>query len=238
MQERTVALVTGANKGIGFEIARQLARQGNTVLLGARDEMKGNAAAHRLRDEGLDVQFIKLDQTNHATIAAAVEQVGRRYGKLDILVNNAGVLIDKGVAPSALDADALRQTLETNVVGVAAVTRALLPLLRKAGAARIVNVSSSAGSLGQIAEGGMIFAPAYQISKAALNCFTVLLANELKDTPIKVNSACPGWVRTDMGGAEAPGTPEQGADTPVWLATLPAHGPTGGFFNSRKPVPW
>ncbi|OAI46826.1 short-chain dehydrogenase [Planctomycetaceae bacterium SCGC AG-212-F19] len=238
MQARKVALVTGANKGIGFEIVRQLARQGLTVLLGARDGEKGNAAAHRLRDEGLDVQFLHLDQTQAPSIAVAVEQVSRRSDKLDILVNNAGILLDQGVVPSALDADALRKTLETNVVGVAAVTRAFLALLRKSEAARIVNVSSSGGSLGQIAASVGIFAPAYQISKAALNGFTVLLANELKGTPIKVNSACPGWVRTDMGGPGAPLTPDQGADTPVWLATLPADGPSGGFFNSRQPVPW
>src|SRR5262249_19325413 len=151
--------------------------------------------------EGLDVQFLKLDQTQPPTITAAVDHVSRQHGKLDVLVNNAGILIDRGVAPSALDPQALRETLETNVIGVAAVTRAFLPLLHKAEAARIVNVSSTGGSLGQIAGGGMMFAPAYQISKAALNGFTVLLASELKGTPIKVNSACPGWVQTDMGGA-------------------------------------
>jgi NAD(P)-dependent dehydrogenase (short-subunit alcohol dehydrogenase family) len=192
METRKVALVTGAAKGIGFEIARQLAIQGITVLLGARDAAKGKAAAQHLRDEQLDVQFLALDQTHAGSINAAAQEVGTKFGRLDILVNNAAILVDQGVAASALSDDALRQTLETNVVGVAAVTRVFLPLLRKSAAARIVNVSSSGGSLGQLAEGGGNFAPAYQISKAALNGFTVLLANELKGTPIKVNSACPG----------------------------------------------
>jgi NAD(P)-dependent dehydrogenase (short-subunit alcohol dehydrogenase family) len=133
----------------------------------------------------------------------------------------------------------LRQILETNVIGAVKITRAMLPMIRKSPAGRIVNVSSGGGSLGGLLKGeNGLFAPAYQISKTALNAFTVLLAIELRDTPIKVNSACPGWVRTDMGGPNATYSPEQGADTPVWLASLPADGPTGGFFNSRKPIPW
>jgi len=238
MQPGKVALVTGANKGIGFEIARRLARQNITVLLGARDENRGKEAAGRLRDEGLDVHFLPLDQTRPESIAAAARQVEQQFGRLDVLVNNAAILLDQGVAPSNLDAEALRQTLETNVVGVVNVTRALLPLIRKGPAGRIVNLSSSGGSLGLIGDRVGVFAPAYQISKAAVNGFTVLLASELRNTPIKVNSACPGWVRTDMGGPGAPLTVEQGADTPVWLATLPDDGPTGGFFNSRQPVSW
>lgn len=238
MATQRIALVTGGNKGIGFEIVRQLARQGPRVYLGARDEARGREAAQQLRDEQLDVQFILLDQTRPETIATAVREIEQRQDRLDILVNNAGILLDPNTPASQLDDDVLGRTLDTNVRGVVRVTRAFLPLLRRSPAARIVNVSSSGGSLTQMSEGTHNFAPAYQLSKTALNVFTVLLAQELKSTPIKVNSACPGWVKTDMGGANAPGTPAEGADTPVWLATLPADGPSGGFFNSRQPVPW
>jgi len=238
MSSNTVALITGANKGIGFEIARQLARRGITVLAGARDKIRGEEAVERLRKEGATVHLILIEQTAEDTINAAVEEVDRRFGRLDVLINNAAILIDQGGRAATLDDDVLTRTLATNVNGVVNVTRAFLPLIRKSEAGRIVNMSSSGGSLAQISEGVQNFAPAYQISKAALNAFTVLLAKELADTRIKVNSACPGWVKTDMGGPGAPGTVEEGADTPVWLATLPAAGPTGGFFNSRKPVAW
>lgn len=238
MASQRIALVTGGNKGIGFEIVRQLARQGILVLLGARDEGRGKEAARQLRDEQLDVQFVLLDQTKPETIAAAAAQIEQRYGQLDILVNNAGILLDQGTPTSQLNDEALERTLETNVRGVIRVTLALLPLLQRSPAGRIVNISSSGGSLTQQSEGAWNFAPAYQMSKTTLNAFTVMLAQELKTTPIKVNSACPGWVKTDMGGPNAPGTTVEGADTPVWLATLPADGPTGGFFSSRRPVPW
>lgn len=240
MNSNLIALVTGGNKGIGIEICRQLAKQSFTVLLGTRDMLKGQAAATVLRDQRqLDVHPIQLDQTQPETIDKVFHHIADEYGRLDVLVNNGAILIDQDDHPSELSLSKLRQTLETNVIGVVAVTRAMLPLLRKSAAGRVVNVSSGGGSLGGLLnEQGGLFAPAYQLSKTALNAFTVLLAIELKNTPIKVNSACPGWVRTDMGGPNATNSPEEGADTPVWLATLPANGPTGGFFNSRKPIPW
>jgi NAD(P)-dependent dehydrogenase (short-subunit alcohol dehydrogenase family) len=237
-----VALITGANKGIGFEIARKLGKQGITVLVGARDPDKGGAAAGKLRDEGIDAQPVRLEVTDAKSIEEARKLVEQRFGKLDILVNNAGVLPDAEQTASTIPLAMLRHVFETNVFGVVAVTQAFLPLLRKSPAGRVVNVSSSLGSLTFNADPrNPMYStkyPAYNTSKAALNMITLQFAYELRDTPIKVNSACPGWVKTDMGGANAPGTAEQGADTPTWLATLPAEGPTGGFFNSRKPVPW
>jgi NAD(P)-dependent dehydrogenase (short-subunit alcohol dehydrogenase family) len=242
MHGKRVALVTGANKGIGFEISRALARQGHTVVIGARDEGRGAKAAGQLREEGLDVHHVRLDVTDAASVAALPPFFEQRFGRLDVLVNNAGVYLDTATPPSGLPLAALRDTFETNVFGVLAVTQALLPLLRRSDAGRIVNLSSTLGSLTVMSDpkGPMagVNSLAYQASKSALNMLTVTLAKELRGTPIKVNAACPGWVKTDMGGPNAPGTAEQGADTPTWLATLPADGPTGGFFNSRKPVPW
>jgi NAD(P)-dependent dehydrogenase (short-subunit alcohol dehydrogenase family) len=242
MHAKKVALVTGANKGIGFEIVRQLARQGVTVVLGARDEERGKRAAGQLRDEGLDVSFVRLDVTDAASVAALPGFLEERFGRLDVVVNNAGVLLDRDVPPSRLDEAVLRQTFDTNFFGAFAVARALLPLIKQSDAGRIVNVSSTLGSLTVASDPTSAFDGflmlAYQASKTALNMLTVAFAKELRGTNVKINSACPGWVRTDMGSEAAPGTVEEGADTPVWLATLPADGPTGGFFNSRKPVPW
>jgi NAD(P)-dependent dehydrogenase (short-subunit alcohol dehydrogenase family) len=237
-----VALITGANKGIGFEIARKLGKQGITVLVGARDLDKGVPAVETLKNEGIDAQAVKIDVTDEKSIEEARNFVEQRFGKLDILVNNAGVLPDGEQTASTIPLEMLRQVFETNVFGVVAVTQSFLPLLRNSPAGRVVNLTSSLGSLTLNADPkSPMYAtkyPAYNTSKAALNMITVHFAYELRDTPIKVNAACPGWVRTDMGGPSAPGTAEQGADTPTWLATLPADGPTGGFFNSRKPVPW
>ncbi len=241
-EEKKVALITGANKGIGFEIARKLGKQGITVLIGARDLDRGVPAANTLKKEGIDAHPVQLDVTDAKTIAAARQFVEQRFGKLDILVNNAGVLLDSGTTASTIPLEMFRQVFDTNVFGVLAVTQAFLPLIRKSPAGRIVNMSSSLGSLTLNSDAKWpvynMKPPAYNTSKAALNMLTVHLSYELRGTPIKVNSACPGWVKTDMGGANAPGTAEEGADTPFWLATLPAEGPTGGFFNSRLPVPW
>jgi NAD(P)-dependent dehydrogenase (short-subunit alcohol dehydrogenase family) len=242
MHAKKVALVTGANKGIGFEIVRQLARQGLTVILGARDKERGEKAAGQLRDEGLDVQFVRLDVSDPASIAALPGFFTERFGRLDVLVNNAGILIDQGIPPSQLDEAKLRQTFDTNFFGAFAVTKALLPLIKASDAGRIVNLSSTLGSLTVSSDptsgfDGFLML-AYQSSKTALNMLTVAFAKELRGTNVKINSACPGWVRTDMGSSAAPLSVEEGADTPVWLATLAADGPTGGFFNSRKPVPW
>lgn len=250
-----IALVTGANRGIGLEIARQLGRQGITPIIGARDAKRGEAAAARLRDEKIEARAVQLDVTDAASIRALAELLDRTFGRLDILVNNAGGALDwtpEPTQPSQVDLDLGRRTFELNVFGPLAVTQALLPLLRRSPAGRIVNVSSSLGSLAVIGDpesplAGMVM-PMYQASKTALNALSALLAKELRDTPIKVNSACPGWVDTEggvpdwlraaMNGNGGAVPVEQGADTPVWLATLPDDGPSGGFFNSRTSIPW
>jgi NAD(P)-dependent dehydrogenase (short-subunit alcohol dehydrogenase family) len=239
---RKIALITGANKGIGFEICRQLGKLGFTVLVAARDKKRGLAAAERLKAEGIDAHPMILDVTHEPSIRRAALFLGQEYGRLDVLVNNAGIMPDMSLTAANTPPDILHGVFEANFFGAVAVTQAMLPLLRQSEAARIVNMSSSLGSLTLASDPASGMADfkylAYDASKTALNSFTVHLAWELRDTPIKVNSACPGWVKTDMGGDQAPGTVQQGADTPVWLATLPADGPSGGFFNSRKPVPW
>ncbi|NMF63907.1 short-chain dehydrogenase [Brasilonema octagenarum UFV-E1] len=240
--DKKIALVTGANKGLGFEISRQLAKQGITVLIGARDETKGKEAAEKLQAEGFDVQSIKLDVTDTSTIETVAKTVEEKFAKLDILVNNAGILGGREQLPSSVSVASVKEIFETNFFGVISVTQAFLPLLHKSPAGRIVNVSSGLGSLTQHSDPNHALYDTkllgYNSSKTALNAFTVTLAYELKDTPIKVNSADPDSCKTDMGTDEATYTAEQGADTPVWLATLPEDGPTGGFFNSRKPIPW
>lgn len=243
-----IALVTGANKGLGFEIARQLASLGNTLLIGARDAARGGAAEVRLRTSGVQAHFIELDVTRRETIAAAASRIEREFGRLDILVNNAGILIDDG-PPSTIDADRVRRTYETNVFGPIAVLQLMLPLLRRSDAGRVVNMSSNLSSFAEHDDptsynyGKNLLA--YSSSKAALNAVTVQFAFELRDTPIKVNSAAPGHVMTDMSGSAVPAevrnakrTVEQGAGVAVHLATLPADGPTGGFFNDQGVVPW
>ena len=236
-----VALVTGANKGIGLEIARQLAQQGNTVLIGARDAQRGEEAARTLQNEGLDARFVQVDVTDQSSIDAAARKIEGEFNKLDILVNNAAVALDT-VPPSQLDMEVLRHTYETNVFGVFAVTKALLPLLRKSEAGRIVNMSSGLGSLTQTSDPKWPFAAvnalAYTSSKTAVNALTVQFANELRDTPIKVNAADPGYVATDLNQHRGYRTVQQGATAPVRLATLPADGPTGSYFDEEGVVPW
>jgi NAD(P)-dependent dehydrogenase (short-subunit alcohol dehydrogenase family) len=232
------ALVTGANRGIGFEIVRQLARLGVLAVIGARDPKDGVAAAEKLQSEGLDVPVVALDVDREDSAAAAVAEVKRLYGRLDVLVNNAAILID---APGGFNAslfeltgETARRTFETNVLGPLRLIQAASPLMREQGYGRIVNLSSIAGQLAEMGKGY----PAYRISKTALNALTRIAAAELNDGNIKVNAMCPGWVRTDMGGANAERSVEQGADTAVWLATLADDGPTGGFFRDRKPIAW
>ncbi len=241
MSERRVAVVTGANKGIGLEIARQLARQHTTVWIGARDDARGKAAAEKLCAEGLDVRPLRIDVSDDASVASAAAEVERTSGRLDILVNNAAIAIDDG-PPSAISTDVLRRTYETNVFGVVRATRAFLPLLRRSAAGRIVNMSSGLASLTLNGDPSWDFASAkylaYNSSKSAVNAITVQFAWELRDTAIKVNSADPGYVRTDMNQNQGPRSVEQGAATPVRLATLPADGPTGGYFNDEGPIPW
>ena len=243
--EKKIALISGANKGIGFETARQLGKLGYTVLLGSRDALKGEVAARQLRHEKLDVRVIKLDVNRQSDIDAAVKCIERDFGKLDVLVNNAGVMLEKGWTKnttSETKIENLRATFEANVFAVVSLTTALLPLLQKAEAARIVNVSSILGSVSlQAMPGSPTYSTklfAYNASKAALNMFTIHLAHELRNTKIKVNSAHPGWVKTDLGGSSAPMTAVEGAKTEVLLATLPEDGPTGGFFHAGEAIAW
>jgi NAD(P)-dependent dehydrogenase (short-subunit alcohol dehydrogenase family) len=233
---KKVALITGANKGLGLEIARQLGQQGLTVVLAAR-QGRADAPADALRGQGLDAHAVELDVTKAADIAALPAFLAANFGRLDVLVNNAGVQLDAGFEVSA---DTLRQTYEANVIGPYAITQALLPLLRQAPAGRIVNQSSILGSLTAISQGqgGSWATPGYTSSKAALNMLTVVLAQHLAGTSIKVNAAHPGWVQTDLGGPDAPLSVAEGAKTAVRLALLPADGPTGGYFHGAEHLPW
>ncbi|SCL59661.1 SDR family oxidoreductase [Micromonospora chersina] len=228
----TIALITGANKGIGLATARQLGARGMTVLVGARDAARGREAADKLRAEGVDARFVPLEVTDAASIAAAAELVEREYSHLDVLVNNAGIVRADGAGlPSQTTLDTLREVYETNVFGVVAVTNALLPLLRRAPAARIVNVSSEVGSIAVMTDPqGALFALTsvpYPSSKTALNMITAMYAKELRDTPIKVNAANPGYCATDLNHHSGFRTPEEGAEVSVHLATLPADAPSG-----------
>ncbi len=228
-----IALVTGANRGIGYEVCRQLAAQGYRVLLGSRDAAKGETAAQTLQGEGLNVVALTLDVSQSDSITQAQGVVERDYGRLDVLVNNAAINYDTWQRGVSADLDMVAQTMETNVYGAWRMVQAFLPLLRKSAHGRIVNVSSEAGSL--VGMGGGT--PAYSMSKAALNALTRILASELHGERILVNSVCPGWVATDMGGAG--GRPvRDGAASVVWAATLPDGGPTGGFFRDGKPLRW
>ncbi|BCB86644.1 SDR family oxidoreductase [Phytohabitans suffuscus] len=242
MSGSKVALVTGANKGIGYEIARGLGGTGATVLVGARDAERGAAAAEKLVAEGVTAVPLPLDVTDPLSVTAAAARVEREYGRLDILVNNAGILVERGQRPSRTPLEMLERTYATNVYGVVAVTNAMLPLLREAPAGRIVNLSSGLGSLGLTSDPGGPYPGtwllAYNSSKSALNSITVTYANELRDTPIKVNAADPGYCATDLNGHAGPRTPVQGAIAAVRLATLPADGPTAGFFDDEGTVPW
>jgi NAD(P)-dependent dehydrogenase (short-subunit alcohol dehydrogenase family) len=235
MMQQRVAVVTGGNRGIGYEICRELGQRGIHVVLTSRDATKGNAACQSLRDAGLPITFCKLDVTSARSVKALAAFVAKQFGRIDILINNAGILIDPhGARLVDLELKILHATLETNTLAPLMLIQALLPLMRKRKYGRIVNLSSTLGQLCEMSSG----TPAYRVSKTALNALTRIVAAEARPFGILVNSMSPGWVRTDMGGPDAPRTVAQGADTAVWLATLPAGGPTGGFFYERKPIPW
>jgi NAD(P)-dependent dehydrogenase (short-subunit alcohol dehydrogenase family) len=243
--EKKVAFVTGGNRGIGLETARQLGKQGVKVVIGSRDLEKGKAVAEKLRAEGADVDVIRFDITKPADYQEAYNYFDKNFGRLDILINNAGVSKEPFGSPnnaSSVSASILRETFETNLFGTIELTQKLLPLIKKSPEGRIVNLSSILGSLALHADPkSPIYgfkALAYDASKSALNAFTIHLAAELKDTKIKVNSAHPGWVKTDMGTDAAPMEIPDGAKTSVQLALLASNGPTGGYFHMGETLPW
>jgi NAD(P)-dependent dehydrogenase (short-subunit alcohol dehydrogenase family) len=225
------ALVTGANRGIGFEVARRLAETGLSVLLGARDPDRGALAAAGLARAGQRVRAVELDVADAASVRALVERLRAEGVVVDVLVNNAGVYPTHSLfaVPEAV----FEETLQVTLMGAYRLCRALVPGMVERGWGRVVNVSSGAGSLTD----NVPSPPAYGIAKAALNALTIAVAAEVPDS-VKVNAVCPGWVRTDMGGPGAPLSPAQGADTVVWAALLPPSGPSGGFFRDRRPIPW
>lgn len=236
MYDKPVALVSGANRGLGLATCAALAAKGYQVLLGSRELDSGRAAVKSLAHR--NIEAVQLDVTSQQDMAALASQIGAAYGRLDVLVNNAGILIDGklGEAPSICDvsADTLRRSLEVNSIAPVMLINAMLPLMSKAKQARIVNISSGMGQLSDM--GGHY--PGYRISKTALNAVTAIYAAELDTTRFKINSVCPGWVRTDMGGDNAELSVEQGVDTTVWLATSPNLETSGGFFRNRKQIDW
>ena len=237
------ALITGANRGIGFETARQLGKQGFTILIGARSEKNGAEAVEKLKAENLDADFVVLDVANSESINSAASEASEKFDKLDVLINNAGIFLDYGVPPSATDIMVLRKTFDTNFFGVWEVTQAFLPLLKKSEAGRIVNVSSRAASLSGVTDPHSFYdqnrVPAYQASKVALNAITAQFARELRDTAIKVNSIDPGWVNSGAPGTEnAPKSVEDGAQIIVEMATIGADGANGGWFDDDGAIAW
>ncbi|HEY0297743.1 MAG TPA: SDR family oxidoreductase [Arachidicoccus sp.] len=240
-----VALVTGGNKGIGFETVKQLAQHNIKVLLGARDEQSGEAASQTLRKESLNVTFIKLDVSKTKDIENIKKYIEQEFGRLDILINNAGIFLDGewyGNNTETVSTETLRETFDTNYFGAVALTQALLPLIKKSDAGRIVNISSISGSFTIHSDKSHwlyeLKPYAYSASKTILNQFTVFLAHSLRNTNIKVNAANPGWVKTSIGSDQAPLTPEQGAKAGVKLALLDENGPSGTFSQSGEILPW
>jgi NAD(P)-dependent dehydrogenase (short-subunit alcohol dehydrogenase family) len=234
LTNKKVAIVTGANRGIGFETCRQLCQLGITTLLTSRDESKGRNAVSLLNEDDLEVQFHQLDVADTESIMKLKEFVVERYMQCDILVNNAGVFLDRGVSILDLTESTLLETLQANSLGALKMCQAFLPLMKQEGYGRIVNVSSAMGSISTM--GGS--SAAYKLSKLLMNGMTRIMAAEISQENIKVNTMAPGWVRSDMGGSSAPRSLSQGADTIIWLATLPKDGPSGGFFEDRAPAAW
>jgi NAD(P)-dependent dehydrogenase (short-subunit alcohol dehydrogenase family) len=239
MKKEQLALVTGSNRGIGLEIVKQLAMKQITVILTSRNSVNGEAAVRKLAKDGIKrVVHMALDVSNQASVNRILDKVEKTFGRLDILVNNAAILIDKdNVTASNADLETVKTTLETNLIGAWRMCKAFIPLMKRNGYGRIVNVSSGAGEFEYLASSGGYW-PAYSVSKTSLNALTAMLASELRGTNILVNAVCPGWVRTDMGGPDATRSVEEGAVTPVWLATLPDGGPTGYNYYDKKQSRW
>ena len=234
MAEQRIALVTGANRGIGMEICRQLARTGARVLLGSRDKTRGKNAAAQLVSEGLDVEPCQLDVSQEESIQECIDAIQRDRGRLDILVNNAGIMMEDDDADPRRQLEIVRETMQTNVYGPLLLSELAIPIMKSRRYGRIVNLSSGMGSLNEMGAGYI----AYRMSKAGINVVTRVLASETQGMGIFVNSVDPGWVQTAMGGRGATRTVAKGAETAVWLATLPDDGPTGAFFRDRKAIAW
>jgi len=234
MSERRIALVTGGNRGIGLEICRQLAKAGIRVLLGSRDAAKGVAAEKEMLAAGLGVEARELDVADDESIKQCMSWIRSDLGRLDILVNNAGIMVEENDADPEQEIKIVRDTMQTNVYGPLLLSRLAIPIMKSRRYGRIVNLSSGMGSLADMGAGYI----AYRMSKAGINVVTRVLAAETQGMGILVNSVDPGWVQTDMGGRGASRTVYKGAETPIWLATVPEGGPTGGFFRDRKAVPW
>ncbi|MFH0832884.1 MAG: SDR family oxidoreductase [Candidatus Aenigmatarchaeota archaeon] len=242
MTDRKVAIITGANRGIGFETARQLAKLGIKVILTARDEKKGKDACNILKKEGLDVIFHQLDVTDNKSVENMYEYALKEFEKIDILINNAGISIDTDNDIISVDIEKIRKTMETNLYGPLLLSQKFIPLMRKNGYGRIINISSTMGQMNSyelrspFPQGTR--SSGYRISKTALNMLTRILAHEVKGSNILVNSVCPGWLKTDMGGPDATRKVEEGVETIIWLATLPDNGPTGRFFENGNIIRW
>ncbi|MCY9695440.1 SDR family oxidoreductase [Paenibacillus alginolyticus] len=231
---KQVALVTGANRGIGFELVKQLALNGFRVILASRDLEKGYEAAQRLEQSGLDVTFVQMDVDDQDSIRQASLTVNETFGRLDVLINNAGVYLDENELFMTMDPSILEKTMSTNFFGVYHVIRTFIPLMKKRSFGRIINISSEYGVMNEMSERGV---GAYKLSKLALNALTRLAAAEIQGD-IKINAVCPGWVSSDMGGPAAPRTPKQAAESILWLATIGPEGPQGGFFRDGKAIDW
>ena len=231
---KKIAIVSGANRGIGFETCRQLSQLGFLTILTSRDENKGKAAVELLQQEGGDLIYHQLDVAELNSITRLASYVKENFDRCDILINNAGVFLDRGKSVFDVPLEVLQETLEINFFGALNMCRAFVPFMRVHQYGRIVNVSSGMGSIANMAG----YSAAYKLSKLVMNAMTRIMADEIKDINIKVNTMAPGWVRTDMGGPSAPRSLAQGADTIIWLATLPDDGQTGGFFEDRKPIAW
>lgn len=229
-----IALVTGANRGIGFEVCRQLAERDFHVILTSRDVASGEQAASRLQKQGKAVSFHRHDVADPYSVDKLTKYVMQNFGRVDVLINNAAEYLDEGVSVFQVDIDVAHLTIETNLFGPLYLCQVFVPLMIRHGYGRVVNVSSEAGSLSDMGSS----TPSYQISKTALNALTRIVAAEVQGYDIKVNSVCPGWVRTEMGGSAAPRSIEQGAAGILWLATLPSDGPNGGFFRAGKALAW